>query len=90
MPKRRRKISTTIAPESYDFLRGFIQSGKARNLADALDAILEEKGLAENRARLEKATAEYFERLSPEALAEENELGEAISRAAGEVIFSDE
>jgi hypothetical protein len=42
---------------------------------------------AENRARLERDTAAYFEGLSPEALREEQLLGDALSRMAGEIDF---
>jgi hypothetical protein len=38
MPTRRRqKISTTIAPENQKFLRALIRTGKAANLAEAVD-----------------------------------------------------
>ena len=77
--KRRKKISTTIAPEGYAFLEGLIESGKAQNLAEAIDLVLEEYRRADNRARLERATAEYYDSLTPKEVGEENELGRAIS-----------
>ncbi|MGH9746908.1 MAG: hypothetical protein ACRD59_12470 [Candidatus Acidiferrales bacterium] len=82
---RRKKISTTISPESYAFLRALIRSRKAENLAQALDYVLDEIRRADNRARLEAATATYYENASQEAIREENELAEASSKAAGEI-----
>ena len=86
---RRKKVSTTISDESYGVLRSLIHAGKAQNLAQALDFILDEFRRADNRRRLEEATARYYESLSPEDVAQENELGEALSRAAGEVNFDE-
>lgn len=40
-------------------------------------------------SRLERATAEYFERLSPEEIAEENAVGEAMSKEALKVLFDE-
>jgi hypothetical protein len=77
--KRRKKISTTIAPEGYAFLERLIASGKAANLAGAIDLVLEESRRADNRARLERATAAYYDSLTPEEVEEENQLGAAIS-----------
>jgi hypothetical protein len=87
--KRRKKISTTIAPESYAFLERLIESGKAVNLAEAIDMVLEESRRAENRARLEQATQEYFDSRSPEELAEDAALEIALGQAAARVDFSE-
>lgn len=40
-----------------------------------------------NRARLEAQTKAYFENLSEEAVREENEIGQTMSEASGEVDF---
>ena len=40
-------------------------------------------------SRLERATAEYFERLSPEGIADENTVGEAMSKEALKVLFEE-
>jgi len=82
---RRKKVSTTISPESYAFLRGLIRARKARNLAQALDLVLDEIRAADNRARLERATAAYYENLTPEEIQEENELG-ALTSASNEIL----
>lgn len=86
---RRKKISTTIAPESYAFLERLIASGKAANVAEALDIVLEEMRRADNRVRLEQMMEAYYENASPEAIAEENEIAEAFSRSAGEINIDD-
>jgi len=86
---RRRKISTTIAPEGYAFLENLIESGKAGNLAEAMDLILDEMLRAENRARLERATAAYYEGANPEAIAEENELAAALSASLPDLLFDE-
>jgi hypothetical protein len=86
---RRKKISTTIAPEGYAFLESLIQSGKAENLAESLDIVLEEMRRAENRARLERMMEAYYENASPEAIAEENEIAEAFSKSAHEINVDD-
>jgi hypothetical protein len=85
---RRKKISTTVSPEGYALLRTLIRSGRAENLAQAVDLALEEVRRAENRRKLESATAQYFDSLTAQELQEENELGEAIS--AGSEIEADE
>jgi hypothetical protein len=92
MPARRRnrqKISTTIAPENAAFLRSMLKRGKADTLAEAIDRALSVARKAEARARLEAATEAYFDSLSPEALEEENRLGEALAEEAGHVNFDE-
>ncbi|HXZ14210.1 MAG TPA: hypothetical protein VEG64_17620 [Candidatus Sulfotelmatobacter sp.] len=86
---RRKKVSTTVSPEGYAFLREMIRSGKAETMAGALDLVLEEIRRADNRERLEAATAHYYETASPEAIEEENQLGAAFSAAAGEIDFDE-
>ncbi len=83
----RDKISTTIAPESLAYLRRLVAAGKARNLAEALDLAVDRLRRAEQRARLEEATAAYFARLSRDAAAEEKELETALDQSASEVDF---
>jgi hypothetical protein len=85
----RKKISTTIAPENEAFLRSLIRRGKAASLAEAADRAIAVARRAESRERLEAATEAYFASLSPEALEEENRLGEALSDAAGQVNFNE-
>ena len=84
---RRQKISTTVAVESYAYLRRLVAMGKARNLAEALDFTLARVRRAEQRARLEQATASYFAGLTPEAAKEESGLEAALDEAASEIEF---
>jgi len=86
---RRPKISTTIAPENRAFLKSLIKRGKAANLAEAVDRLIEDARRAESRGRLEAATETYFTSLSREALEEENLLGEALAYEAGCVNFDE-
>lgn len=76
---RRKKVSTTISPEGYAFLRALIRSKKAQNLAQALDYVLDEIRRADNRARLEAATTAYYESASQEAIDEENQIAADFS-----------
>jgi hypothetical protein len=86
----RRKISTTVAPETMSYLEDLIARGEAYNLAEAVDLVVERVRMFENRERLERDTIAYFEQLSPEALKEENELGAALSASAKGVDFDRE
>jgi hypothetical protein len=86
---RRKKVSTTISPESYAVLRGMIRAGQALNLAQALDLVLAEFRRTENRRKLERATAQYYEEASQEAIDEENQLAAAFSATAGEIKVDD-
>lgn len=83
----RQKISTTIAPRSYAYLKSLIALGKASNLAEALDLALSRLHRVESRARLEQATAAYFENLSAEAAREESNLATALDASADESDF---
>lgn len=86
----RRKISTTVAPETMSYLEDLIARGEAYNLAEAVDLAVERVRMFENRERLERDTVAYFEQLSPEALKEEVELGAALSASAKGVDFDRE
>jgi hypothetical protein len=85
----RRKISTTIGPENYAFLESLIASRKAPNLAEALDLVLDESRRTENRKKLERITAEYFERRTPEEIAEDSALEASLAQAAAQVDFDE-
>lgn len=92
MPARNRrpKISTTIAPENRAFLKSLVKRGKAANLAEAVDNLVEAARLAEKRKKLEDATAAYYASLSGKALQEEKELELAAGRVASVVDFDGE
>jgi hypothetical protein len=81
---RRKKVSTTISPDGYAALRGLIRSGKAENIAQAMDLVLAEFRRMENRRKLEQSTAQYYEQASQEAIDEENGLAVAFDATAGE------
>ena len=92
MPTRasRRKISTTVAPETDAFLRSLVRRGKAANLAEAVDRAVAVARHAESRKKLEAATAAYYAALSGEALREERSLERALSESAALVDFDGE
>lgn len=92
MPSRtnRRKISTTVAPETDAFLKSLIRRGKAANLAEAVDRAVAVARRAESRRRLEAATAAYYESLSKEDIAEDNKLEMALAHASSLVDFDGE
>ena len=82
---RRKKISTTVAAESYGFLQKLIKGGKANTLAEAVDLVLDEARRIDNRKRLDRMTAEGYENMSSEAMAENKELEQALTRSVGEM-----
>ena len=87
---RRPKISTTIAPENRAFLKSLIKRGKAANLAEAVDSLIEDARQAENRKRLDEATAAFYASLAGDALKHEQELELAVGSAASRVDFDAE
>jgi len=86
---RRKKISTTVAAESYGFLQRLIEDGKANTLAEAVDLVLDEARRIDNRERLDRMTAEGYENMSSEAMAENKELEQALTQSVGEMHLDD-
>jgi hypothetical protein len=82
---RRQKISTTVAPETYAYLKRLVKSGRARNVAEALDQSLARLRREERRARLESATATYFDGLPPQTAEVEASLETALDQSADEI-----
>lgn len=80
--RTRAKLSTTIARENFQYLEEFIRAGQAENTAQALDLILHRFRRADNRKRLESATAAYFNGLDEKSRDEEDELTEALAQTA--------
>jgi len=78
----RQKISTTVAPETLGYLQKTIASGEAVTLAEAIDAAVHRLLVIENRERLERDTAAYFENLTEEEDAEERALENALAQSA--------
>jgi hypothetical protein len=88
--RTRAKISTTIARENFQYLEEFIRAGQAENTAQALDLILHRFRRADNRKRLENATAAYFNGLDEKCRDEEDELTEALAQATDGMDFERE
>jgi hypothetical protein len=86
----RRKISTTVAPETDAFLKSLVRRGKAANLAEAVDRVVAMARRAESRRRLEAATAAYYDSLSGQQLKEENDLELAVAHASSLVDYDAE
>jgi hypothetical protein len=86
----RAKLSTTVAPENYEYLTALVRAGKAGSLAEAVDEAVERLRRSENRIRLARATASYYESLSPEALKEEEAIAGSLQLASEDVDFDRE
>jgi len=78
----RQKISTTISPKTFGYLERLIKSRQANTLADAIDLVVEQLLIYENRQRLAEATAAYFANLPDEGADEEHRLGSALAQSA--------
>lgn len=76
----RRKLSTTIAPQTETFLKSLVQGGRASNLAEAVDQAVEIARRAEARRRLENATRAFYQALSGQKSKKEKALEAAIGR----------
>jgi hypothetical protein len=83
----RAKLSTTVAAENFEYLSGLVKHGKASSLAEAVDEAIEHMRRTENRRRLARATAQYFDSLSAEALSEERSIAESLRDAATGIDF---
>jgi len=86
----RAKLSTTVSPETLQFLEHKVASGEAATLAEAVDGIIRKARQLENRQRLAMATARYFDELEPRAAAEENTIGHDLASAADAIDFDRE
>ena len=86
----RTKLSTTVSPETYQFLEQMISKGQATTMAEALDAVIVKVKRLENRKRLASATARYFEQLDSHAADEESQRVIDLASAAGKVDFDKE
>lgn len=86
----RQKISTTISPQTLAYLDELIRRGEAHTLAEALDLAIGRLLAQENRERLARDTAAYFDGMSPEEAAEEQRLGAALAASAKGIDFDRE
>ena len=85
--RNRTKLSTTVAPENLAFLEALVKSGRTDSIAEAVDLAIARLRRAESRARLERATAAYFDGLSSEAQAEEQRIARQLYLSAGDLDF---
>ena len=85
----RKKISTTIAPESHAYLTGLVRRGRATNFSDAIDVAVRKARRAESRARLERDTQAYFAGLTERAAQAEKHLEAAVAAASDKVDFEE-
>jgi hypothetical protein len=83
----RTKLSTTVAAENFTFLETLVRSGRTDSIAGAVDLAIARFRQAENRLRLDRATAAYFDGLDPEAQAEEEDFVRQLHNSAGGVDF---
>lgn len=86
----RAKLSTTVAPETLEYLERQVEAGRAANMAEAVDVTVDRVRKLENRERLAKATAQYFNRLTPQAIAEENTLAHDVASLSRGIDFDEE
>jgi hypothetical protein len=86
----RQKISTTISPTALSYFERLIKKGDAQSLAAAIDLAIDRLLAFENRQRLERDTAAYFDNMSPKASAEEARLAVALAKATRGVDFDRE
>ncbi len=73
------KLSTTVAAENLAYLGALVSAGRTGSIAEAVDLAIARFRREENRARLDRATAAYFEGLPEEALAEERGLAHRLN-----------
>jgi hypothetical protein len=85
----RQKISTTVSPKSLAHLEGLIKVGEARNLAEAIDLSIQRLLVYENRERLARDTAAYFDNMTEEAAAEERKLEAALCHSPANINFDE-
>jgi hypothetical protein len=81
------KLSTTVAAENFTFLETMVNTGRTDSIAEAVDLAIARLRRMENRAQLERATAEYFAGLTPDAQAEEQTLAGQLHLSARNVDF---
>ncbi|MBZ5627875.1 MAG: hypothetical protein LAO06_03320 [Acidobacteriia bacterium] len=79
-----------MSPETYEFLERMVRSGEAASIAEAVDRSVAKVRQLENRRRLARATADYFDQLEPRAAAEENALARDLASAASGIDFGKE
>lgn len=83
----RKKISTTVSPQTLSYLDDLMRTGEARTLAEALDLAIERLRVYENRERLATDTTAYFSNMTDAEAAEEQRLEAALSQSIAGIDF---
>lgn len=86
----RQKISTTVAPETLAYLERLVRNREAGTLADAVDLVVERLLAVENRERLERDTAAYFDEMPEQEAAEDRQLAALLAGGGRKVDFDRE
>jgi len=81
------KLSTTVAAENLAYLGALVSAGRTGSIAEAVDLAIARLRREENRARLDRATAAYFEGLSADAWAEERDLAHRLHASTSGLDF---
>jgi hypothetical protein len=82
---RRQRRTFSLAPDVVEYIEQVQKAQTVVSLSAAVEAIVRKHQEAENRTRLEQATAAYFEALSPEAKADERALEAGLWESAREL-----
>jgi hypothetical protein len=81
----RLKISTTVAPETHEYLASLVESGRATSMAEALDQAVLRARCTDSMELLANDTAAYFQSMSGTAAAAESRLEVAVAQMADEI-----
>lgn len=84
------KLSTTVARENFAHLAAMVKAGKASTMAEAVDLAIAGLRKAQNRSRLEQATAVYFDTLADGALRDERALSSTLQSFSEGIDFDRE
>lgn len=87
---QRAKLSTTVSAQTYRYLEQKVKIGEAATIAEAVDLLIAKARRIEQRERLAKATARYFDELEPRAAAEEAQIARDMASASGGIDFDNE
>ena len=77
----RQKISTTISRQSLAYLHKMIESGHARNLAEAIDVAVRQLWEEDWRREMDAKVSAYYDSLSDQEVEEERVWGEIATRS---------
>jgi hypothetical protein len=84
------KLSTTVAAENLAYLGALVGAGRTGSIAEAVDLAIARLRREENRARLDRATAAYFEGLTEDARIEEESLTRGLHASKSGLDFDRE